>query len=120
MSEVGLPFLLCRWTIWAERVKALEKFVLDKWEHFTIWNAGKQGKQLYRSLSPSSRAKVQWFFRLPFSITEPACSPNTDIIPMCALLQVEAFCDVDAKKIARGHYIFEDSTVCEVVLTVVV
>ena len=62
MSDVGIPFLLCRWTIWAERVKALEKFVLDKWEHFTIWNAGKQGKRLYRSLSPPSRAKVQWFF----------------------------------------------------------
>ena len=39
---------------------------------------------------------------------------------MCTLLQVEAFCDVDAKKIARGHYIFEDSTVCDGVLTLVV
>ena len=29
-----------------------------------------------------------------------------------SLLQVEAFCDVDAKKIGRGHYVFEDSTVC--------
>ena len=58
VGEVGHMCLLCRWTIWAERVKALEKFVLDKWEHFTIWNAGKQGKRLYRSLSPQSRAKV--------------------------------------------------------------
>ena len=37
-----------------------------------------------------------------------------------SLLQVEAFCDVDAKKIARGQYIFEDSTVCEGVCTLVV
>ena len=59
MGEVRLTLLLCRWTIWGERVKALEKFVLDKWDHFTIWNAGKQGKRLYRSLSPQSRAKVQ-------------------------------------------------------------
>ena len=49
---------MCRWVIWDERVKALEKFVLANWTHFTIWNAGKQGRRLYRSLSHQNRAKV--------------------------------------------------------------
>jgi hypothetical protein len=41
---------------------------------FTIWNAGKEGKRLYRSLSASARAAVV------------------------------AFADVDARKLAQGMY----------------
>lgn len=41
---------------------------------FTIWNAGKEGKRLYRSLSVSARAAVV------------------------------AFADVDARKLAQGMY----------------
>jgi hypothetical protein len=41
---------------------------------FTIWNAGKEGKRLYRSLSAAARAAVV------------------------------AFADVDARKLAQGAY----------------
>ncbi|KHN77927.1 UDP-GlcNAc:betaGal beta-1,3-N-acetylglucosaminyltransferase-like protein 1 [Toxocara canis] len=61
-------------TIWDMRIAAFEQFVLPKWNSFTIWNAGKQGKRFYRSLNKNSRSKVV------------------------------AFCDVDRKKIARGSY----------------
>ena len=53
--------------------------VLNQWDHFTIWNAGKQGRHFYRSLSPENQAKVTHF------------------------------CDVDAKKIAKEFYTYEES-----------
>ncbi|XP_050175029.1 UDP-GlcNAc:betaGal beta-1,3-N-acetylglucosaminyltransferase-like protein 1 isoform X1 [Myiozetetes cayanensis] len=66
-------------TIWNHRVRFLEDRVLSSWTSFTIWNAGKQGKKLYRSLSPANRKKVI------------------------------AFCDVDEKKITKGFYTYEES-----------
>ncbi|XP_071429971.1 queuosine-tRNA galactosyltransferase isoform X3 [Pithys albifrons albifrons] len=66
-------------TIWTHRVRFLEDRVLSSWPSFTIWNAGKQGRRLYRSLSPANRKKVI------------------------------AFCDVDEKKIAKGFYTYEES-----------
>ncbi|KAM6240642.1 queuosine-tRNA galactosyltransferase isoform 2-T2 [Spheniscus humboldti] len=66
-------------TIWNHRVRFLEDRVLNSWTSFTIWNAGKQGKKLYRSLSPANRKKVT------------------------------AFCDVDEKKITKGFYTYEES-----------
>ncbi|XP_075206897.1 queuosine-tRNA galactosyltransferase isoform X2 [Anomaloglossus baeobatrachus] len=66
-------------TIWRNRVQFLEERVLEHWPSFTIWNAGKQGRRLYRSLTPRNRDKVV------------------------------AFCDVDAKKISKGFYTFEES-----------
>lgn len=68
-----------RETIWCLRVEALENRVLCGWSHFTIWNGGKQGRRLYRSLSQENQAKVA------------------------------AFCDVDQKKIAQGAYTYEES-----------
>lgn len=56
-------------TIWNIRMKELEMRVLCCWEAFTIWNAGKQGRKFYRSLSKEAQRKVV------------------------------AFCDVDAKKV---------------------
>lgn len=41
---------------------------------FTIWNAGREGRRLYASLAPRSRAAVR------------------------------AFADVDARKLTLGHY----------------
>jgi hypothetical protein len=35
-------------TIWDIRIKQIEKDILSKWKNFTIWNAGKQGKKLYK------------------------------------------------------------------------
>ncbi|XP_078716691.1 queuosine-tRNA galactosyltransferase isoform X2 [Lampetra fluviatilis] len=44
-------------TIWDLRVRFLEERVLAQWQRFTIWNAGKQGRKLYRSLGVHSRHK---------------------------------------------------------------
>ncbi|KAI4832334.1 hypothetical protein KUCAC02_015306 [Chaenocephalus aceratus] len=66
-------------TIWKLRVDFLQERVLSQWESFTIWNAGKQGRKLYRSLSPTNQKKVK------------------------------AFCDVDENKIQKGFYTYEDS-----------
>jgi hypothetical protein len=46
-------------TIWTHRVHFLEEQVLPHWKSFTIWNAGKQGRKLYRSLTAASRHKVE-------------------------------------------------------------
>lgn len=66
-------------TIWNLRVSFLQERVLSQWESFTIWNAGKQGRRLYRCLSSANQKKVR------------------------------AFCDVDDKKIKKGWYTYEDS-----------
>ncbi|XP_028935911.1 UDP-GlcNAc:betaGal beta-1,3-N-acetylglucosaminyltransferase-like protein 1 isoform X2 [Ornithorhynchus anatinus] len=65
-------------TIWNHRVRFLEERALRHWPSFTIWNAGKQGRKLYRSLTPANQKKVV------------------------------ALCDVDEKKIAKGWYTYED------------
>ncbi|KAF4118143.1 hypothetical protein G5714_000194 [Onychostoma macrolepis] len=66
-------------TIWSLRVDFLQERVLSQWESFTVWNAGKQGRRLYRSLSPTNQKKVK------------------------------AFCDVDENKIQKGFYTYEES-----------
>lgn len=66
-------------TIWKIRMEYIQIQVLDKWESFTIWNAGKQGKKFYRNLSTANQKKVA------------------------------VFCDVDPKKIKCGAYIYHES-----------
>lgn len=66
-------------TIWDLRVDFLQERVLSQWDSFTIWNAGKQGRKLYRSLRPDNQSKVT------------------------------AFCDVDENKIQKGFYTYEES-----------
>ncbi|XP_036412981.1 UDP-GlcNAc:betaGal beta-1,3-N-acetylglucosaminyltransferase-like protein 1 isoform X1 [Colossoma macropomum] len=66
-------------TIWILRVDFLQERVLSQWDSFTIWNAGKQGRKLYRSLNPTNQKKVR------------------------------AFCDVDENKIKKGFYTYEES-----------
>ncbi|GAB5581457.1 UDP-GlcNAc:betaGal beta-1 [Prionailurus iriomotensis] len=66
-------------TIWTHRVRFLEEWALPHWATFTIWNAGRQGRRLYRSLTAGMRRKVV------------------------------AFCDVDENKIRKGFYCHEDS-----------
>nr|XP_028692879.1 UDP-GlcNAc:betaGal beta-1,3-N-acetylglucosaminyltransferase-like protein 1 isoform X3 [Macaca mulatta] len=78
-------------TIWTHRVRFLEEQALPRWAAFTIWNAGKQGRRLYRSLTAASQRKVVAF-----------CD-------FCACPQVVAFCDVDENKIRKGFYCHEDS-----------
>ncbi|KAM5305973.1 queuosine-tRNA galactosyltransferase isoform 3-T5 [Glossophaga mutica] len=66
-------------TIWTHRVHFLEERALPHWATFTIWNAGRQGRRLYRSLTAGAQRKVV------------------------------AFCDVDENKIRKGFYCYEDS-----------
>ncbi|XP_051940978.1 UDP-GlcNAc:betaGal beta-1,3-N-acetylglucosaminyltransferase-like protein 1 isoform X5 [Hippocampus zosterae] len=68
-----------RETIWNLRVGFLQERVISQWESFTIWNAGKQGRKLYRCLNATNQKKVK------------------------------AFCDVDKNKIKKGFYTYEDS-----------
>ncbi|VDN51247.1 unnamed protein product [Dracunculus medinensis] len=60
--------------IWKMRLSQFQELVLSNWKSFTIWNAGKQGKHFFNSLTKENQKKVV------------------------------AFCDVDAKKIYRGCY----------------
>ncbi|XP_061477819.1 UDP-GlcNAc:betaGal beta-1,3-N-acetylglucosaminyltransferase-like protein 1 isoform X2 [Rhineura floridana] len=46
-------------TIWTHRVLFLEERILSHWTLFTIWNAGKQGRKLFRSLSPANQKKAE-------------------------------------------------------------
>ncbi|XP_023189153.1 UDP-GlcNAc:betaGal beta-1,3-N-acetylglucosaminyltransferase-like protein 1 isoform X2 [Xiphophorus maculatus] len=77
--RVDQRLLVYRETIWKLRVDFLQERVLSQWESFTIWNAGKQGRKLYRSLSLINQKKVK------------------------------AFCDVDEKKIQKRFYTHEES-----------
>ena len=49
-----------RWTIWEARVKAIVDHVISQWKQFTIWNAGKEGRRFYRSLSHDDQQKVMF------------------------------------------------------------
>ncbi|XP_065161041.1 queuosine-tRNA galactosyltransferase-like isoform X2 [Atheta coriaria] len=71
--EEATTFSIKEETIWNVRMRQLEKNVLNKWNAFTIWNAGKQGRKFYNCLNKSNKDKVI------------------------------AFCDVDVKKIKRKY-----------------
>lgn len=109
-----------RMTIWTHRVHFLEEQVLPHWKSFTIWNAGKQGRKLYRSLTAASRHKVALFPPYPFghysaspsAATSLSCSPHHHLTAGPCSPQVVAFCDVDENKIRKGFYCHEDSQVC--------
>lgn len=60
-----------RMTIWTHRVHFLEEQVLSHWKSFTIWNAGKQGRKLYRSLTAASQHKVGCFPLIPLATVLP-------------------------------------------------
>jgi hypothetical protein len=69
-------------TIWDLRMSELQSKVLNQWKAFSIWNAGKQGRKFFRSLSMENQQNV-----------------------IC-------FCDVDQKKIDKKVYIYEESHEC--------
>lgn len=77
--QQAATFSVLESTIWDVRLARLQQRVLSVWKTFTIWNAGKQGRRFYRSLNSESQKKVV------------------------------AFCDVDAKKIAKKAYTYEES-----------
>ena len=60
-------------SIWNVRLEFLEKYFLGKWENFSIWSAGKQGRRLFRDLEEENQKKVL------------------------------EFCDVDQKKIGKNY-----------------
>ncbi|XP_068888910.1 queuosine-tRNA galactosyltransferase isoform X4 [Aphelocoma coerulescens] len=62
-------------TIWHHRVRFLEDRVLSSWTSFTIWNAGKQGKKLYRSLSPANQKKERPKPKIPVCHFRDASPP---------------------------------------------
>ncbi|XP_048510433.1 UDP-GlcNAc:betaGal beta-1,3-N-acetylglucosaminyltransferase-like protein 1 [Athalia rosae] len=64
-------------TIWDLRIARLQDRVLPLWSKLTIWNAGKQGRKLFRSLSQENKNKVV------------------------------AFCDVDRRKIGQNYVSYE-------------
>lgn len=65
--------------IWNLRLEELERKILVKWKSFTIWNAGKQGRKFYKSLSEESKNKVV------------------------------AFCDVDSHKIGKKFHHYDSA-----------
>mmetsp|Transcript_7462 Transcript_7462/g.9458 ORF Transcript_7462/g.9458 Transcript_7462/m.9458 type:complete len:137 (-) Transcript_7462:1102-1512(-) len=56
------------------RLRAFERRVLSKWPQFSIWGAGRDGKDFYNNLRPEFRDKVVEFY------------------------------DIDAKKIKNGYH----------------
>ncbi|XP_046586857.1 UDP-GlcNAc:betaGal beta-1,3-N-acetylglucosaminyltransferase-like protein 1 isoform X1 [Neodiprion lecontei] len=77
ICEEVIRILINRQTIWDLRVARLERLVLPLWDKLTIWNGGKQGRRLLRSLCPQFRDKVV------------------------------AFCDVDKHKIGQNYVSYE-------------
>lgn len=69
LLQTATTFSILEETIWDVRLRRLEDKVLGDphgWKNFTIWNAGKQGRRLYRSLSTNIQQKVSliWIFLL--------------------------------------------------------
>lgn len=69
----SVTFNVTEETIWILRLKEIQERVINNWSQFTIWNAGKQGRKFYRSLTLENQRKVV------------------------------AFCDVDVKKIGNYY-----------------
>ncbi|XP_077936566.1 queuosine-tRNA galactosyltransferase isoform X2 [Gasterosteus aculeatus] len=62
-------------TIWKLRVDFLQEQVLSRWESFTIWNAGKQGRKLFRSLSPTNQERQRPKPKIPVLHYKDASAP---------------------------------------------
>ncbi|GJQ83286.1 hypothetical protein Trydic_g8878 [Trypoxylus dichotomus] len=45
-------------TIWSLRIAQMQANIINNWKSFTIWNAGKQGRKFYKSLSPENQKNV--------------------------------------------------------------
>lgn len=69
----SVTFSVTEETIWILRLKEIQERVINNWSQFTIWNAGKQGRKFYRSLTLENQRKVV------------------------------AFCDVDVKKVGNYY-----------------
>lgn len=54
-------FSVKRENIWQVQLERLQKRVFPSWNHFTVWNAGKAGRRLVRSLDSENLNKVVAF-----------------------------------------------------------
>uniref|UniRef100_A0A7S4EW01 Glycosyltransferase 2-like domain-containing protein n=1 Tax=Chrysotila carterae TaxID=13221 RepID=A0A7S4EW01_CHRCT len=52
---------ISRATLLRHRAAALERAVLGGWQTFSIWGAGRDGRALFKALSPEARRKVSCF-----------------------------------------------------------
>ena len=68
-----------RQTIMRHRAAAIERAILSQWPTFTIWGAGRDGRDFYKALTPGTRRRVR------------------------------AFCDVDAKKVGTTYQYFDET-----------
>ena len=66
-----------RRTIHLHRVRAIEEEVLQRWPSFSIWGAGRDGREFFKALRPETRSRVT------------------------------AFCDVDPSKVGTPYQYFE-------------
>eukprot|EP00466_Bigelowiella_natans_P011416 jgi/Bigna1/78330/fgenesh1_pg.54_\ len=71
-SSTSLSWKSSRRELLLARVRPFQRRVISRWERFSIWGAGRDGHNFFKALSESEKDKV------------------------------EAFCDVDSKKIKRG------------------
>ncbi|KAG6444950.1 UDP-GlcNAc:betaGal beta-1,3-N-acetylglucosaminyltransferase-like protein 1 [Manduca sexta] len=56
--EDAATFSVTRKKIWQVQLDRLEKYVISNWKSFMVWNAGKWGRRLLRSLTPENLHKV--------------------------------------------------------------
>ncbi|KAJ8718464.1 hypothetical protein PYW08_002701 [Mythimna loreyi] len=59
--EGAASFSVKREHIWNIQLDRLQNCVIPHWDYFTVWNAGKAGRKLVRSLSPDNLNKVKAF-----------------------------------------------------------
>jgi frataxin-like iron-binding protein CyaY len=118
MRQITMLNMFKRDVIWSVRINEIQSNVIDHLSQLIIWNAGKQvgihsivkqhichewitltkGRKFYRSLNESNKRKVcsNSFSRVQYT------SSTTQVI---------GFCDMDPKKIAKGFYTDEFSSV---------
>ncbi|PZC79909.1 hypothetical protein B5X24_HaOG215673 [Helicoverpa armigera] len=85
ISSGAATFSVKREQIWKIQLDRIQKHVLPYWDHFTVWNAGKAGRRLVRSLNPNNLNKVVAF-----------CDVDKNKIGHC----VELYCPIERKLIA--------------------
>jgi glycosyltransferase involved in cell wall biosynthesis len=57
----GISLGIHRKTLLKIRLGEMERDVLCKWKTFTIWSAGRDGREFYCNLTPENREKVSFF-----------------------------------------------------------
>jgi hypothetical protein len=74
--------------------------VLSKWDSFTIWSVGRDGKKFFNSLSVENQNKVPGPLCVVCGVLAEQYRQLTATIDGS---KVAAFCDIDPKKIGTKH-----------------